>query len=193
VPLLLTQVPSCDVAVLFGNADLRIYQIPSDPELEALLLEHAIRFWEDHVLKDIPPPAKCEADYQHLFERGTQRMIDASPEIVKLIQELLRVQEQIEQQEQQVSQMKQRIMGVMEDAEILHLDGKVLATWKAPKPSVGDGVEQGNVLLQKYRVVHQYGLRKPFVFVQVVVRQQFTAFRELRLYGQAIRNANVLR
>jgi putative phage-type endonuclease len=134
--LLLTQVPSCDVAVLFGNADLRIYQIPRDPELEVLLLEHAIRFWEDHVLKDIPPPAKCEADYQHLFAMGTQRMIDASPEIVKLIQELLRVQEQIEQQEQQVSQMKQRIMGVMEDAEILHLDGKVLATWKAPKPSV---------------------------------------------------------
>jgi putative phage-type endonuclease len=134
--LLLTQVPSCDVAVLFGNADLRIYQIPRDLELEALLLEHAIRFWEDHVLKDYPPVAQSEADYQHLFARGTQRMIDASPEIVKLIQELLRVQEQIEQQEQQVSQMKQRIMGVMEDAEILHLDGKVLATWKAPKPSL---------------------------------------------------------
>jgi len=32
--------------------------------------------------------------------------------------------------------MKQRVMGVMQDAEILNFDGKVLATWKAPKPSV---------------------------------------------------------
>ena len=124
------------MAVLFGNAELRVYQIPRDPELEILLLDHAVRFWEDHVLKDIPPPAKCEADYQHVFAQGSPRTIEASPEIAKLTQELLRVQEQIEQQEQQVSQMKQRIMGVMEDAEILNFDGKVLATWKAPKPSV---------------------------------------------------------
>ena len=134
--LLLTQVPHCDVAVLFGNAELRVYQIPRDPELEILLLDHAVRFWEDHVLKDIPPPAKCEADYQHVFAQGSPRTIEASPEIAKLTQELLRVQEHIEQQEQQVSQMKQRIMGVMEDAEILNFDGKVLATWKAPKPSL---------------------------------------------------------
>jgi putative phage-type endonuclease len=134
--LLLTQVPHCDVAVLFGNAELRVYQIPRDPELEILLLDHAVRFWEDHVLKDIPPAAKCEADYQHVFARGSQRIIEASPEIANLIDELLRVQEHIEQQEHQVSQMKQRVMGVMEDAEILNFDGKVLATWKAPKPSV---------------------------------------------------------
>lgn len=134
--LLLTQVPHCDVAVLFGNAELRVYQIPRDPELEILLLDHAVRFWEDHVLKDIPPAAQNEADYQHVFAKGSPRTIEASPEIAKLTQELLRVQEHIEQQEQQVSQMKQRIMGVMEDAEILNFDGKVLATWKAPKPSV---------------------------------------------------------
>jgi predicted phage-related endonuclease len=134
--LLLTQVPHCDVAVLFGNAELRVYQIPRDPELEILLLDHAIRFWEDHVLKDIPPPAKCEADYQHVFAQGSPRTIEASPEIAKLTQELLRVQEHIEHQEQEVSQMKQRIMGVMEDAELLNFDGMVLATWKAPKPSV---------------------------------------------------------
>jgi len=134
--LLLTQVPHCDVAVLFGNAELRVYQIPRDPELEILLLGHAIRFWEDHVLKDIPPAAMCEADYQHVFAKGSPRTIEASPEIAQLTQELLRIQEQIEQQEHQVSQMKQRIMGVMEDAEILNFDGKVLATWKAPKPSL---------------------------------------------------------
>jgi len=104
--LLLTQVPHCDVAVLFGNAELRVYQIPRDPELEILLLDHAVRFWEDHVLKDIPPAAQSEADYQHVFAKGSPRTIEASPEIAKLIQELLRVQEHIEQQEQQVSQMK---------------------------------------------------------------------------------------
>jgi putative phage-type endonuclease len=134
--LLLTQVRSCDLAVLFGNADLRIYHIPRDPELETLLLHRAVSFWENHVIKDCPPSAQCEADYQHLFAKGLPKTIEANAQTMALIQELHRVQEQIEQYEIQVSQMKQSIMGVMADAEVLQFAGKVVATWKAPKSSL---------------------------------------------------------
>lgn len=133
--MLLTQVEQCDLAVLIGNADLRIYPIHRDLELEALLLHHTTRFWEEHVLRDIPPQAKTEADYQQLFRKGAAKSVEANPDTVEMIQRLHTVQTEIESYEIEVSQIKQHIMGQMQDAEVLTYTGKTLATWRAPKPS----------------------------------------------------------
>ena len=134
--LLLTQVPYCDIAVLFGNSDLRVYQIPRDQELEDLLLHHAVKFWEEYVLKDCPPPAKSEADYQQIFHKSSSRTIEATAETVELVKAFHLAQQQINHYELEISNLKQSIMNTMQDAEILSSSGNVIATWKAPKPSI---------------------------------------------------------
>ncbi len=44
-----------DVAVLIGGSDFRIYTVQRDEELIKLMFEASEQFWNDHVLKDIPP------------------------------------------------------------------------------------------------------------------------------------------
>ena len=66
----ITGIEQCDLAVLFGNSDFRIYEIARDLELEALVIEKALHFWNDYVLKDIAPPAQTEGDYQALFKKS---------------------------------------------------------------------------------------------------------------------------
>ena len=132
----ITGIEQCDLAVLFGNSDFRIYEIVRDLELEALVIEKALHFWNEHVLRDNPPPAQTEADYQALFKKSDpSKTIEANPKTVKLIQQLQSLGKQSGDVDEQITQIKQHIMNEMKEAEVLSYQGNMIATWKAPKPS----------------------------------------------------------
>jgi putative phage-type endonuclease len=132
----ITGIEQCDLAVLFGNSDFRIYEIARDLELEALVIEKAVHFWNEHVLKDTPPPAQTEGDYQALFKKSDpSKTIEANPETVELIRKLQSLSMQSGDIDEQITQIKQHIMNEMKEAEVLSYQGNVIATWKAPKPS----------------------------------------------------------
>lgn len=134
--LAITNIERCDVAVLFGNSDFRIYEVYRDKELEELIISKAAAFWHEHVLADTPPPAQCESDYQHLFSKEvTGKAVEADLSVCELAQKLQVLNSEIKSKEMEVSQIKQTIMGQMGEAELLTYQGKVLATWKSPKPS----------------------------------------------------------
>ena len=132
----ITGIEQCDLAVLFGNSDFRIYEIARDLELEALVIEKALHFWNEYVLKDIPPPAQTEGDYQALFKKSDPfKAIEANPKTVELIRKLQSLSKQSGDVDEHITQIKQHIMNEMKEAEVLRYQGNVIATWKAPKPN----------------------------------------------------------
>jgi putative phage-type endonuclease len=134
--LAITNLERCDVAVLFGNSDFRIYEVYRDRELEDLMINKATAFWVDHVQADIPPRAQCESDYHHLFKKEvTGKSVEADPMVCELTQKLQLLNSEIKSKELEISQIKQAIMGQMGEAEQLTYQGQVLATWKSPKQS----------------------------------------------------------
>jgi predicted phage-related endonuclease len=121
---------------LIVNSDFRIYEIVRDLELEDLIIEKALHFWNDHVLKDMPPPAQTEGDYQALFKKSDpSKTVEANPKTVELVGQLQTLNAQSGDVEEQITQIKQHIMNEMKEAEVLSYQGSVMATWKAPKPS----------------------------------------------------------
>ena len=134
--LAITNLERCDVAVLFGNSDFRIYEVYRDKELEELIINKAASFWQDYVQADTPPPAQCESDYQHLFKKAISgKAVEADPVVCELTQKLQLLNSEIKSKELEISQIKQTIMGQMGEAELLTYQGQVLATWKSPKQS----------------------------------------------------------
>ena len=132
----ITNLDRVDLAVLFGNSDFRIYEIARDKELERMVIQKATTFWQEHVLKDIPPPAMSEQDCHTLFGKGdSSKSIEAKTETLELTKRLQLLNSEIEVREEEISSIKQTIMNQMQEAETLTYQGKVLATWKAPKPS----------------------------------------------------------
>jgi putative phage-type endonuclease len=132
----LTQLARCDLAVLFGNSDFRIYQIYRDTQLEATLIEAALNFWQGHVQADIPPDPKTIADYQKLFAKEVPgRTIEAVEQTRLLIDTVKEINAAIDIKEQELENIKKTIMEQMQEAQELTYQGKVLATWKRPKPS----------------------------------------------------------
>ena len=132
----ITNINQVDLAVLFGNSDFRIYAMNRDLGLENTILEKASLFWNDYVLKDTPPPAQSEADCQTLFSKGDpKKTLEAQSETLELSRRLVLLNSEISTREEAISSIKQAIMNQMGEAETLTYQGKVLATWKAPKPS----------------------------------------------------------
>jgi predicted phage-related endonuclease len=153
--MMLTNIDRTDLAVLFGNADFRIYEINRDLKLEQMVLERAVSFWENHVLTDIPPAATSESDYKTLFGKSiVSKSVEAPAENCELIKKLKSLNEQIDSYEQESSQIKQSIMGQMQDAEVLTFHGQTLATWKAPKPSLR--LDAKRLSEEHPDLVHQY-------------------------------------
>ena len=132
----ITNINKVDLAVLFGNSDFRIYEITRDLELESVVLQKANLFWSECVIKNIPPPAQSEADCQALFSKGdSTKTIEAKTETWAQTKRLQLLHNEIDMREEEISTIKQSIMNQMGEAETLTYEGKVLATWKAPKPS----------------------------------------------------------
>jgi putative phage-type endonuclease len=132
----ITNINQVDLAVLFGNSDFRIYQIARDAELETVILQKARHFWNEHVLQDIAPPAQSEADCQTLFSKSDpKKSLEAQSETLELAKRVALLNSEISTREEVISSIKQAIMSEMGEAETLTYQGKVLATWKAPKPS----------------------------------------------------------
>jgi putative phage-type endonuclease len=132
----ITNLDRVDLAVLFGNHDFRIYEITRDKALEDMVMTKAIAFWNEHVLKDIPPTPQSEADCQTLFSKGDySKSVEAKSEALELTKRLQILNSEIEVREEEISSIKQNIMNQMGIAETLTYQGKVLATWKAPKAS----------------------------------------------------------
>jgi putative phage-type endonuclease len=132
----ITGIDKTDLAVLFGNSDFRIYEITRDLELESVILQKASLFWNDYVLKDIPPPVQSEADCQTLFSKGDPaKSIEAKEETLELTKRLALLNREINMREEEISSIKQSIMSQMGEAELLTYQGRALATWKTPKPS----------------------------------------------------------
>jgi hypothetical protein len=132
----ITNINKIDLAVLFGNSDFRIYEIARDLELENTILQKASHFWNEYVLKDIAPPAQSEADCQTLFSKGDPtKSVEAKVQTLELTRRLQLLNSEINIREEEISSIKQNIMNQMREAETLSYQGKVLATWKAPKAS----------------------------------------------------------
>jgi len=132
----ITNINRVDLAVLFSNSDFRIYEIARDLELETVILQKASLFWDEYVLKDLPPPVSSEQDCQTLFSKGSPaKTVESKMETLQLTKRLQVLNGEIDTREEEISSIKQNIMNQMGEAETLTYQGKVLATWKAPKPS----------------------------------------------------------
>jgi putative phage-type endonuclease len=132
----ITDLPKTDLAVLFGNSDFRIYTIDRDLELEKIVLEKAQIFWNEHVIKDIPPQTSSEEDCKKLFEQSSpEKVIEADEALLNLAKEYQALLAKEQEIENGLDQIKQEFMNAMQDAESISVNNQELITWKKTKPT----------------------------------------------------------
>ena len=124
-----TKLSLADVAVLIGGNDFRIYEVPLDPELQQLIIEREVAFWE-MVKAGTPPEPTTFSDIKQRYGRmSTPKTVQANLEVLNAIGRLKQIKELTAEEEN----LKAIIMGHLKDAEILVDGERTLATWRMAK------------------------------------------------------------
>ncbi len=107
------------------DGDLRIYRIAADPELQAMMMDEAERFWRNHVEKRTPPPVDGSSSYgEWLAHRPRDEKESAAPPEAKgwaNILETARIaRETVDEKE---AEARNHLIALMGDASVMVGDG----------------------------------------------------------------------
>lgn len=134
--LALTGCHVADLACLFGNAELRVYTISRDLELEASLIDQARDWWARHVLADVPPEPSTPDECRRLWpshRAGKSLIVDVR--VAADVEALAAARAEMKQIEAAAADIETRVLAAFGDAEEISYMGKRLATWRQNKDS----------------------------------------------------------
>jgi putative phage-type endonuclease len=150
----------CDVAVLLGNEDHRIYPIERNPTLGDALLEIGARFWRDYIVADVPPPITASRDTgDYLRERhpADRLPLRAWTEEALALTELLasakRLRKQAEQEEVVLINQLKALIG---DATGFGAGDRRQITWKCDSRGKPQWREIALALSASPELIEQY-------------------------------------
>lgn len=120
-----------DLGVLFGNRwHFEIYRYHRNKQLEKNLIEIERDFWNNHVLKEIPPEPINSGDVVLLYPSDNGGIADADDEICGHLLEYQALKEKIREYEKQADYFKTQVISHMKEASSLLNSGVLLATYK---------------------------------------------------------------
>jgi putative phage-type endonuclease len=141
--LAVTAAEVCDVAVLIGGQDFRLYQIARDIEIEQHLIEGEAAFWEQ-VTSGVPPGPQTLEDavkrWGHFNATGWIVAGEAELQAVEILRRGKQLQRDLEVE---VEAAKLTIMSALGDngLNLVAPSGELLATWKLDNGRKGYSVE----------------------------------------------------
>lgn len=126
--MLLMDYPAWDVAAYFGGADLRVYPVERDREMDDIIVAATHDFWHNNILADVPP----EPDWQHTttlavlsrLHPGTNgETVDADEAILHWAAVARDAAKKASEYEKVADTAKAHMLAFMGDAAVLKLDG----------------------------------------------------------------------
>jgi len=112
-------------------------ELEFDKDMFKLMTDAAVEFWKENILKDTPPEAQNWEDVQRQFQSHTAGKVFEAPEsLMEIHSQLSELKQQKKELETSINEKEGQIKLCFRDAEALTFGGKVISTWKAPKPSM---------------------------------------------------------
>ena len=133
--MLLTGAEVAFVAALVPGPDLKIYPIRADAELQDLIREGVLGFWE-RVMTDTPPDPTTEAEARARWTRHTAgKVIEVDPATAALLRDFAAVKARLRAVEAEERAIRDTLIPALQDADTVVHDGATLCTFKANRDS----------------------------------------------------------
>lgn len=125
----------CYLFVLIGGNDFRTYTYERNPELESHIIRIEQNFWENHVLKRIPPEPKTYEEASTLWPNNNENSV-VSEDALNIHQDLLTVRSRIEELKKLEDKHKAELCKIIGEASVLlSPDLNPIASWKTQEAS----------------------------------------------------------
>ena len=116
------------LGALFGADSILPFMIERDDETIAAMRQVAIDFWNDHVLKDIPPPPTTLDDMDMVLRGLRGRPVELPAEMADKLQEIKSIRQSAKAAAMREGELKFEVYDF------------IRAAWQAPKPRYVRGV-----------------------------------------------------
>lgn len=122
------------LAVLIGGNEYRQFEIPYHSDLAEFAAGKCVEFWQNHVVKNIPPAPTSHDQLTEYYIAHTGASITATPHIQELIEEYKILKADKKECESRMDEVKFAIQEFAQNNElILNPAGDIIATWKQGK------------------------------------------------------------
>ena len=108
-----------------------MYEVKRDEDVIDAIVSKCRDFWENHVLKDIPPAPVNVDDIKKMYSRDNGEMAEATNDQAIDIGELRNLKEQIKALKEQEEAVASRLIMAIGEKTGLTLGGKKAVTYKA--------------------------------------------------------------
>ena len=119
------------VAVLIGGQDFRMYEVKRDEDVINAIVSKCKDFWENNVLKNVPPAPINVDDVKKLYAKDNGDMAEASTEEAIDIGELRNIKGQIKELQEQEKAVASRLIMAIGERTGLNIAGEKAITYKA--------------------------------------------------------------
>jgi putative phage-type endonuclease len=143
--MMITGASVCCVAALIGADDLRVYYVPRDEEIIAMLREKCVAFWNNHIVPNVPPPITSGEDAERALRRFNGITVEATEATRQAITHLKEVKAQIKllEAQKEAAEATVKLSLTLPTAEpndttafaIVDSNGKALCTWNLQSTS----------------------------------------------------------
>ena len=124
------------LAVLFGGNEFQTFDFTITPDQRELLVKDMAVFW-GHVQSGVPLPPETVAQARLMYATDSATSVTATQQVETVAAQLKGIKQNIKQLEEHEEQLTKALMGFMTShAEIIRMDGSVVATWKTAKSSM---------------------------------------------------------
>jgi putative phage-type endonuclease len=130
--MVVARLPIFHVAVLFGNFEFAIYEVPADAEFQELLVERERAFWA-MVESRTPPEPVNAADMARRWPISRPIALPASPRDLEVASTLRSVRDYIGRLEAVKEALETQLKRSMGDAEALVVGNEPICTWRSAK------------------------------------------------------------
>jgi putative phage-type endonuclease len=122
-----------DLAVLIGGNQYRQYTYTKNENLETKMREKLAVFWNDHVLKNTPPPPMNRRDVESLFKKSDEeKIIEADEELQSTFKEIVKLKNSGAEIEGKIKDLQDKVFLIMKDASaVIDKNGEKICTWKS--------------------------------------------------------------
>lgn len=123
----------CDIAVLIGNSDFRIYSIDRDEELIKMIIDKCGKFYHDYIEKDKQPPPINSDDCAYLWPKDSGKTREAQNDEYLMCQEYKLLQKERREVDKKMKEISTKLRIRVEDFSALKTEGKDVLTFKQRK------------------------------------------------------------
>ena len=132
-------VNECFVAVVIGGQQYQHFHVTGDKKLQEAIAERVDSFWENHVLRNIPPPPINYEDAVRLYPSNRVDAKLATQDAIEAMKRYQSVNTQLKALNTEKEALRLQIVESIGDHEgLIDSNGDLLATWKLtnPKPKI---------------------------------------------------------